>query len=147
MSKHRRALEAAIAVFGEGLDASAWEEAFASADPGDTNRVLSVAGGYSTLINNYVELLKAGARLAGLVRERRPNAERCFEVIRDDGGLTADQAETLTQLYGMEGRLEHASPDVQADEVREAVLRLRSELPKLVEQAVTWLGRHGIEVG
>ena len=48
--------------------------------------------------------------------------------------------------YLLEGRLEHASPDVDANEVREAVERFRQALPGLIESARIWLDRHGIEL-
>jgi hypothetical protein len=47
----------------------------------------------------------------------------------------------------LEGRLEHASPDVDADEVREYVERLREELPALIESIRTWLKSYGIVFG
>lgn len=144
LAKHRAALDAAVAEFGEDLDASAWEEAFSSDDPGDTNKVMAVTGGYSTLIKNYVELLKASARLTGLMPGRRPNAERCFEAIRDDGGLTKPQVELVKELYRFQGRMEHVSPDLSAEEIRDAILRLRDELPGLIEHTLAWLGRRGV---
>ena len=52
----------------------------------------------------------------------------------------------MSEIYVLEGRLEHASPDVDADEVRDAVERLRSALPALIESVVAWLGGHGIEL-
>ena len=44
----------------------------------------------------------------------------------------------------LEGRLEHASPDVDAEEVRDAVERMRKALPGLIESTRAWLSRHGI---
>jgi len=60
--------------------------------------------------------------------------------------LDAGQAVMLNELYVLEGRLEHASPDVDAEEVRAAVERLREALPGLIESTVSWLGRHGLEL-
>jgi hypothetical protein len=47
----------------------------------------------------------------------------------------------------LKGRLEHASPDVDAEEVRDAVERLREAPPGPIDNTVTWLHRHGIECG
>jgi hypothetical protein len=60
--------------------------------------------------------------------------------------LAAEQAALLNELYVLEGRLEHASPDVDAEEVRVAVERLRAALPELVKSVHSWLDRHGIEL-
>lgn len=76
---------------------------------------------------------------------RRPHADQVIEAVRRDGGLTKGQAALLSELYVLEGRLEHASPDVDADEVREAIERLRTALPTLIDNARAWLARHGIE--
>ncbi|MGH2903355.1 MAG: hypothetical protein ACRDK7_07215 [Solirubrobacteraceae bacterium] len=94
------------------------------------------------------EILKAsaGARLIGLLSHRRPHASQVFEALVGDGGLSKEQATLLDELYVLEGRLEHASPDVDAEEVRVAVERLRAALPGLVKSAHSWLDRHGIEL-
>jgi uncharacterized protein YutE (UPF0331/DUF86 family) len=149
INKHRKALDLAIEEnFGEGLDPAEWRSAFESAEPHDANRTMVVTGDHSAVLNAYVEILKAsaGSRLIGLLPHRRPHAEQAFEALVADGGLTEDQAALLNELYVLEGRLEHASPDVDAEEVRDAVERLRQALPGLIESARTWLRRHGVEL-
>lgn len=148
MAKHRRALEFAIDESFEGaLDEQDWRDAFDGDDPRHALRTMAVTGSHSAILNAYVEVLKAstGSRLIGLLPHRRPHAEQAFEAIRKDGGLTGDQVVLLNRLYVLEGRLEHASPDVEAEEVRQAVVDLRGALPKFVESTRDWLARHGIE--
>ena len=148
--KHRGALDLAIEHDFEGaLDPLRWRDAFESMEPRDANRTMVITGDYSAILNAYVEILKAsaGSRLIGLLAHRRPHAEQVFEAVRADGGLTAGQAALLGELYVLEGRLEHASPDVDAEEVRAAVQRLRDALPGLIESVRAWLARHGIELG
>lgn len=145
--KHCQALEFAIDEGFEGaLDPAEWRAAFDSSDPRDAIRTITVTGSYSAAVNAYVELLKAsaGSRLFGLLPHRRPHAEQVFEAVQADGGLTEQQVAALHDLYVLEGRIEHASPDVDADEVRETVERLRKELPSLVKTAVGWLARHDV---
>lgn len=149
INKHRKALDLAIEEnFGEGLDPTEWRNAFDSTEPRDANRTMVVTGDHSAVLNAYVEILKAaaGSRLIGLLPHRRPHAEQVFQALLVDNGLTKTQAEMLNGLYILEGRLEHASPDVDADEVRDGVERLREALPELVESARAWLHRHGIEL-
>lgn len=110
------------------------------------NRTLKVVGGYEHLVNNLVELLRAGARLAGLVQGRRPRAEDCLDAIHANGGLTGPQVELLGRLYLVRGRLGHASPDVTAEEVRAHVLLLVEHLPRLTRSSVDWLKRHGFDL-
>jgi hypothetical protein len=150
IGKHRLALDLAIEEsFGAaGLDATEWRNAFDSSDPHDALRTMAVTGSHSAILNSYVELLRAaaGSRLIGLLAHRRPHAGQVFEAVRADGALTKEQVELLNGLYVLEGRVEHASPDVQAEEVRDAVERLRRNLPELVENARTWLVGRGIEL-
>jgi hypothetical protein len=149
INKHRKALDLAIEQnFNGKLDAMEWRKAFESAEPDDANRTMVVTGDHSAVLNAYVEILRAsgGSRLLGLLPYRRPHADQVFEAVHADGGLTKEQAALLNELYAIEGRLEHASPDVDAEEVREAVERLRAELPKLVDSVRSWLSRHGVEL-
>lgn len=147
--KHSNALDLAIQEdFGGELDPGEWRRVFDSPEARDANRTMVVTGDYSAVLNAYVEILKAsaGSRLIGLLMHRRPHAEQVFKAVNADQGLSDDQTQLLNELYILEGRLEHASPDVDADEVREAIERLRQALPGLIESTLTWLRRHGIEL-
>jgi hypothetical protein len=149
INKHRKALDLAIEEsFGGELDPVEWRAAFDSIEPRDANRTMVVTGDHSAVLNAYVEILKssAGARLIGLLPHRRPHAGQVFEAVAADNGLTKSQAALLNELYVLEGRLEHASPDVDAEDVRAAVERLRQALPGLIESTRTWLSRHGVEL-
>ncbi len=147
INKHRVALDFAVdESFGGELDPLGWRRAFDSTDPSDTLRTVAITGSYSALVNAYVEILKAaaGSRLVGLLPHRRPHAGQVFVAVQRDGGLTAEQVRVLNGGYVLEGRLEHASPDVVAEEVREHVERFREELPGLIESIHTWLKSYGI---
>jgi hypothetical protein len=149
INKHRRALDLAIEEGFDGqLDAAEWRRAFESSEPRDANRTMVVTGDHSAILNAYVEVLRAsaGARLIGLLPHRRPHAAQVFDSIRDDGGLDPEQVALLNEVYVLEGRLEHASPDVDAEEVRDAVERLRRALPSLIRSAIGWLAAHGVEI-
>lgn len=151
IAKHRKALDLAIDEnFGGQLDSGEWRAAFESTEPHDANRTMVVTGDHSAVLNAYVEILKAsvGSRLVGLLPHRRPHADQAFGALVGDGGLDKEQAVLLNEIYVLlEGRLEHASPDVDADEVRVAIERLRKALPGLIESMHDWLRRHGIEFG
>jgi hypothetical protein len=149
INKHRKALDLAIADdFGGTLGPVEWRGAFESIEPRDANRTMVVTGDHSAVLNAYVEILRAsaGSRLIGLLPHRRPHAEQVFKALAADEGLTEAQATLLNELYVLERRLEHASPDVDAEEVRDAIERLRQALPGLIESARIWLDRHGIEL-
>lgn len=149
INKHRKALDLAIAEdFSGDLDPLEWRKAFDSDEPQDANRTMVVTGDHSAILNAYVEVLRAssGSRLVGLLPHRRPHAAQVFEALVEDGGLSVRQARLLNEVYAVEGRLEHASPDVDADEVLDAIRGFRAALPQLIEATVAWLGRHGVEL-
>ena len=145
--KHRAGLDFAVEEsFGGELDRKAWREAFESSDPHDTIRTMAVTGSYSAMVNASVEILKVavGNRLIGLLPHCRPHADQVFAAVHSDGALTEEQTELLNRCYVLEGRLEHASPDVSPEEVREAVERLRAGLPDLITNVIRWLGSYGV---
>lgn len=149
INKHRKALDMAIDEnFAGQLDPAEWRRAFQSDEPRDANRTMVVTGDHSAVLNAYIEILKAaaGSRLVGLLPYRRPHADQAIQALVADKGLSKDQAALLNETYVLEGRLEHASPDVDAEEVRAAVERLRQALPGLIASTHNWLRRHGIEL-
>ncbi len=149
INKHRKALDLAIEENFDGrLDPAEWRGAYESDEPHDANRTMVVTGDHSAMLNAYVEILKAsaGSRLTALLPYRRPHAEQVFQAVVADGGLSKAQGELLNETLRFEGRLEHASPDVDAEEVRNAVERLRRELPGLIDSTRVWLRDHGVEL-
>jgi hypothetical protein len=149
INKHRKALDVAIDEnFAGRLEPAEWRKAFQSDEPRDANRTMVVTGDHSAVLNAYVEILKAaaGSRLIGLLPHRRPHADQAIQALVVDRGLSREQAALLNEIYVLEGRLEHASPDVDAEEVRVAVERLRQALPGLIDSTRNWLRRYGMEL-
>ncbi len=133
--------------FGEDFDVGVWEDAFASADPDDINRVFTVTGGYMALLNNTVEAVRVGAKLAGVKpAEGMLGTSGLIEAIRIDGGFTDQQAQTFIELYRTRNGLQHSSPGIQADEVHRQVRLLLRHLPRFVESYLSWLEGRGIEL-
>jgi hypothetical protein len=147
LSAQRKALRKAMNQFGGDFDAKGWKEAFDSPDPDDINRVFTVTGGYLALVNNTVEAVRAGAKLTGLKPSPGiPGASGIIDAIRVDGGFTSGQAETFTELYRTRNRLQHSSPDIQADEVHGQARLLLRHLPRFVASYLAWLQKHSIEL-
>jgi hypothetical protein len=144
LNRHLAGLELAIAEFDGDLDPGEWQRAFGSGDPEQLNRCVTVTGGFSALINGYVEMLKAAARLVGLTEGRKARTETALELIVADNGLRETQSDLIQELYVLEGRMQHVSPDVNAAELRDAILQLRDSLPSLVKDTVHWLSGHGV---
>ena len=133
--------------FGEDFDAEAWTKAYTSPDPDDINRVFTVTGGYLALVNNTAEAIRAGGELTGLKpTSGMPGLPGIVDAIRADGGFTSRQAETFVELYRTRNRLQHSSPDMEADEVHKQVRLLLRHLPRLVKSYLAWLERHGVEL-
>ncbi len=147
LAAQRRALRKALGEFGEGFDAKTWSDAFLSPEVDDINRVLAVTGGYLALVNNTVEAVKAGAKLVGIKPAVGvPGAAGLIDAIRLDGGFSERQAETFIGLYRTRNRLQHSSPDIEADEVHRQVRLLLRHLPRFVKSYIAWLQTHGVEL-
>jgi hypothetical protein len=147
LSAQSRALRKAMLQFGEDFDAKAWTDAFDSPDLDDINRMYTVTGGYLALVNNTAEAVRAGAKLTGTGPTAGTHGiPGIIDAIRVDGGFTHRQAETFTELYRTRNHLQHASSDIQADEVHRQVRLLLGHLPRLVKSYLAWLERHGVEL-
>ncbi|MGC2374957.1 MAG: hypothetical protein WA484_13885 [Solirubrobacteraceae bacterium] len=147
LSAQSRALRKAMLQFGDDFDAKAWTDAFNSPDSDDINRVYTVTGGYLALVNNTAEAMRAGAKLTGTkLTAGTHGAPGIINAIRADGGFTRQQAETFTELYRTRNHLQHASPDIQADEVHRQVRLLLGHLPRLVKSYLAWLKSHDVEL-
>jgi hypothetical protein len=147
LDAHRLGLDRAVEPFGGGeLDARKWRRAFDSMEADDIVARNGLTGCYSALVNGYVELLKSGAYLGGLTAHKKPRAKDAIDLAQENGGVSEAQAELLHTLYVLEGRVEHASPDITAEEIREAVEALRGDAPALIAGAVEWLGPAGLGI-
>jgi hypothetical protein len=147
LSAQRKALRRAMGHFGDDFDAKAWTNAFDSPDPDEINRVFMVTGGYLALVNNTAEAIRAGAKLTGLKSTPgMAGIPGIIDAVRTDGGFTSRQAATFIELYRTRNRLQHSSPDIQADEVHRQVRLLLRHLPRFVESYLGWLEKHGVEL-
>jgi len=147
LEAHRRGLDRATEPFGGAvLDPESWKQAFDSNDPDDIVARNGLTGCYSALVNGYIELVKTGVYLAGLTPHKKSRAKDAIDLLQDSGGVDERQAEVLHVLFVFEGRVEHASPDIAAEEVREAVELLRDAAGELIASAIRWLGSNGVAV-
>jgi hypothetical protein len=106
LEAHRIGLVRAIEPFGgETLDADRWDAAFHSGDPDDIVARNGLTGCYSAIINGYVELIKAGAYLAGLTPHKKGHAKDAIDLLHESGGVTEKQAEQLHFLFAFEGAI------------------------------------------
>jgi hypothetical protein len=147
LSAQRNALRQATRQFGHDFEVKIWSDAFASPESEDINRVFAVTGGYLALVNNTAEAVKIGSRLAGIKpTEGMLGIAGSIDAIRLDDGFSEQQAETFIELYRTRNRLQHSSPDIEADEIHRQVLLLLRHLPRFVKSYVAWLQKRGIEL-
>lgn len=130
------------------FDREKWEAAFESPEPEDILAVTAVTGLYEGIVNHLIEMLQIGGALVRLdvsTGDERPKAPALIRAVRDDGGLSHDQADSL-RLYRMRNKLQHTSLDVQADQIHDDIELLRRALGVFAKRYVKWLAEHGIEL-
>jgi hypothetical protein len=145
MIAQERALRRALEAFS---DLAEWQAAFACTDPDVINlRVLPVKGNFEALVNHMCEIVKRSHRLADLepITKSR-TVERYVRAVGEAGGLTETQVDRLVELNVMRNRLQHASPDVAADEVWELARVLPRSLAAMRRKLLRWLAASGHEV-
>jgi hypothetical protein len=136
LGPQRDALAIALRPFRDDageLDRRAWAAAFDSSDAAAILAVTPVTGLFEGLVNHLMEMLHAAARLVGLDVARgpqRPSGRALAHAVRDDGGLTANQADVLVRLYELRNELQHASIDVKADQLFDGIVLLQKTLAR-----------------
>ena len=144
-----RALKAAIEEeFGVDFDRAQWAAAFESAEPEDVNRVSAVVAAFERIVNGLVESARSGLLASGLARPGgAPESVRGdLERVRDDGGLSDGQLEVLLFASQVRNELQHVYIEAKADTVRDAVQRLRSNLPEILKRLNAWFTRYRVGV-
>jgi hypothetical protein len=101
---------------------------------------------YERIVNGLVEAARSGlvasgvARPAGTAESVRTDLER----VRDDGGLTDPQIDLLVDLSRTRNALQHIYIDVSNDNARDAVRKLRQNLPRLTRALNAWFTRYDV---
>jgi CO/xanthine dehydrogenase Mo-binding subunit len=103
------------------------------------------------IADNFGEMLDPAEWRSAFDSSEPEDANRTMVVTGDHSAILNAYVEILKASAGarliglLPHRRPHASPDVDAEEVRDAVERLRQALPGLVGSIDAWLVRHGIE--
>lgn len=72
------------------------------------------------------------------------SVRRDLEQVQDDGGLTVAQLDLLVALIRTRNALQHAYIDVSADDARDAIRKLRGNLPRLTRALNDWFTRYDV---
>ncbi len=143
-----RALSAAVEdEFGPEFDRERWAGLFNSDAPRDVNKVSAVISAYERIVNGLVEAARSGLLASGVAQPvgTPESVRRDLERVRDDGGLTDAQLDLLVDLTRTRNALQHVYIDVSADDARDAIRKLRGNLPRLTRALNDWFTRY--EVG
>jgi uncharacterized protein YutE (UPF0331/DUF86 family) len=142
-----RALKAAVEdEYGPDFDRERWAAVFGSDDPRDVNKVAAVISAYERIVNGLVEAARSGLVASGVAQPvGTPESVRGdLESVRDDGGLTDAQLDLLVELTRTRNALQHVYFDVSADDARDAIRKLRGNLPRLIRALNDWFTRYDV---
>ena len=140
VARHYRALEAAMAAFGEGFVRDQFARAAASDDPTELNRVKAIERGLDQLFNYLAELAALGLELAELrAPDDDPNARRDLKGLREIGVIDEQIRDQLTRVASVRNRMVHDYVGVGALDVHEATRLIHGALPRFVTAYQQWL--------
>ena len=108
-------------------------EAYGSMDPVDMNKGRQVTAGFSELVNDCTEMVRAAISVAGLrPPDRKFNASADYRALAGAGGISRGPSQAFIALKRTRNHRAHIYIDVSAEEVHEAVLALLAELPGFI---------------
>lgn len=142
-----RALKAAVEdEFGPDFDRERWAAMFGSDDPRDVNKVSAAISAFERIVNGLVEAARSGLVAGGVAQPvGTPESVRGdLERVRDDGGLTDVQLDLLVDLTRTRNALQHVYLEVSADDARDAIRKLRGNLPHLTRALNDWFTRYDV---
>ena len=138
--RHYRALEVAMAAFGEGFARDRFANAAASEDPTDLNSVKAIERGLDQLFNYLAELGALGLELAELrAPEDAPNARRDLRKLSEIGVIDERLSDDLTSIARVRNRMVHDYVGLAALDVHEAARLIDAALPRFVAAYQQWL--------
>lgn len=147
VTRHYRALEAAMEEFGEQFDRKEFVRAADSDDPAALNRVKAIERGLDQLFNYVAELSAIGLELAGVRQPQdEPNARGDLRRMRELEVLAHQLCDQLVRVAGIRNRMVHDYVGLAGADVHEAVRLLHRGLPGFVSGYQEWL-RAGFPAG
>ena len=140
IARHYRALDAAMAVFGEGFVRDHFALAAASEHPVELNRVKAIERGVDQLFNYLAELGALGLELAELrAPDDESSARRELRTLREIGVIDEQLRDQLTRVASARNRMVHDYVGVAARDVHEAARLIHAALPRFVTAYQRWL--------
>jgi uncharacterized protein YutE (UPF0331/DUF86 family) len=138
--RHRNALQAAMAGFGEDFDLEVYQGAFESDDPDTLNRVKAVERGVDQLYHYIAELAAFGLELAQLRdRHDETNARRDLDALVGAKVLSRERVRRLQRLRELRRLVFHDYATATAAQVHEAARILDAEPPPFYRAYAEWI--------
>jgi hypothetical protein len=143
LPREYRALENAMAAFGESFELEAFKRAFESDDDLDAyNRAQAVERAVGRVQNFMTDLAEAGALLAELPipdGEHSSRAARAFASLSAGGVIDGELCAQLVEGQRKRSRIEHAYLDLTAGEVYRAARLVHDTAQRFVPRFRAWI--------
>ena|SRR5437868_5510544 len=141
LPREYRALENAMAAFGESFDLASFKRAFESDDDLDAyNRAQAVERAVGRVQNLIMELAELGVRLGSLEAQARgSDRERAFIALRDAGVIDGALCRRLVRAHRARNRIEHAYLDLTAGDVHRAAQLVYDTAPSFMAGYRPWI--------
>jgi uncharacterized protein YutE (UPF0331/DUF86 family) len=141
-----KALENAMAAFGQDFDLRVFKETFETTEDMDAyNRVQALERAVGRVQNYVAELADAGAKLARLTRpptDDGSTAQQAFEALRDGGVIDASLSRRLTRAQRARSAIEHSYVQTTAGDVHRAAELVRDAARDFIGSYRAWIVGH-----
>ena len=142
VSRHQRALRAAIQLFEPDFDPDAFRAAATSDDPAELGKANQVQAAFENTHNHLIGIAQDVAKLKGWSPD--PNAGVALRLLKQYGVISEAVRKRLHDAQTIRSNMQHAYAEVTADELHTGARNVDDHADAFVMAVVAFLMREGI---
>ena len=128
-----------MSAFSPDFDLAAFEQAWASGDPAELNRVNAVQGGFENVVNQLLEAAVELCRLEGWLEERDDSVLLALRRLKERGVIAEATRKKVAGAKELRDSTQHAYPGVAATDFHAAVTLLVSGDGEFLQDVARWM--------
>ncbi|MGH3073438.1 MAG: hypothetical protein ACRDQC_00845 [Gaiellales bacterium] len=128
-----------MSAFPPDFGPTAFEQAWASGDPGELNRVNAVQGGFENVVNQLLEAAVELCRLEGWFDGRGESVLLALRCLKEHGVIAEATRKNLAGAKELRDGTQHAYPGVAATDFHAAVTLLVASDGEFLRDVARWV--------